>query len=157
MNDTGKHQAGRVLLLIASAIVGLIALWHIGIIIGGPDMYRSAGAGAKMAEMAEQGSWIPAILTLIITLILGTWSLYAYAGAVGRPRLPALRVLLLVIAGIFIVRGLAGMPFLLTYPAQTPSGVVRFVAATSLGSLAIGLLYLFGTLLRWKLLSSTRK
>jgi len=152
MNQESKNRTGKALLLIASAIVGVIALGHLAIIYGGPAMYRASGAGNRMADLAESGSWIPALATLLVTLILATWAVYAYAGATGKPRLPALRTVLMVVAGFFILRGLAGSA-LLAAPAHRPLSSVLFIVITSSGSLVIGLLYLFGTRLRWKALA----
>lgn len=156
MKQNGKSKAGTVLLLIAAAIVASIALGHVAIIIGGADWYRAAGAGEEMAEMAASGSWIPALVTSAITLVFAVWALYAYAAAIGRFRLPILRPVLLVIAAIFIARGLAGIPTLAFSEGPLPDGVILFVAVTSAASLAIGLLYLLGTILRWKNLLRTQ-
>ncbi len=65
----------------ASLIAGLLnfaaALMHLFVIWGGPAWYRFFGAGERMANMAEDGRWYPALLTLGITGVLTVWGLYA--------------------------------------------------------------------------------
>ena len=54
------------------------ALLHILIIIGGPDWYRFFGAGEGMAQLAENGSMYPTVVTTMIAMTLGLWGLYAF-------------------------------------------------------------------------------
>lgn len=91
----------------------LAALLHIAIIIGGPDWYRTFGAGEEMTLMAEEGSWIPAITTFAIFIILFTWGIYAFSGVGLIRRLPFLRSILILISGIYLLRGIALFPVLL--------------------------------------------
>ncbi|MCT7653981.1 hypothetical protein MBH78_02710 [Oceanimonas sp. NS1] len=53
----------------------LAALLHLAVIAGGPDWYRFFGAGEQMAKLAEQSSWYPALLTLMIS---SPWPLPPY-------------------------------------------------------------------------------
>jgi hypothetical protein len=64
-------------LLIAAGICSLlVAVLHIYVILKGPWAYRYFGAGEKLAVLAEQGSWIPGLLTFGITLVFCVFSAY---------------------------------------------------------------------------------
>lgn len=124
----------------------LTALLHIAIIIGGPDWYRFWGAGEKMAVMAENGSWIPSILTFIIILFI--WGLYAFSGAGLVKKLPFLKTALVIISLIYSTRGLSLILVLLS-----PRHVTGFLFWTSLVSLVVGVVYSFGTKQMWASIS----
>ncbi|MBN2068416.1 MAG: hypothetical protein JW739_02155 [Opitutales bacterium] len=145
MNTGQKSETGRILLLLASVAVGAIALLHVAIIIGGASWYRAFGAGEKMASLAESGSLVPALSTIPLVLIFALWSLYAYAAATGRLRLPFMRFVLCAIAAIFLLRGFSGIP---VYFSNTQAYTSFFIISTSLASFIIGLLYFLGTFFR---------
>jgi putative oxidoreductase len=85
-----RNKQGSSVLLLAGYLSALAALTHLAIIVGGADWYRLFGAGEAMAQMAEQGSWYPALVTLAIASVLAVWSLYAFSGAGRIRRLPLL-------------------------------------------------------------------
>ncbi len=139
MNET------NLLLIIGGVLSFLAALLHIGIIIGGASWYRFFGAGEKMATMAETGSWYPTVVTLIITVVLFIWGLYAFSGAGLIRTLPLLKIGLVVISVIYLTRGLAFIPALLIMPDK----VDAFIVWSSLISLVFGLCYAIGTQKIW--------
>jgi putative oxidoreductase len=106
-------QTGRQWLLIGGILTGIASLLHVGVIIGGPDWYRFFGAGERMARMAARGSIYPTIVTACIAVVLAVWTLYALSGAGLIHRLPLLRLALIVIAAIYLMRGILGIPFAL--------------------------------------------
>jgi hypothetical protein len=121
--------------LIASLINFAIAGLHIYIITRGAPAYRSFGAGEEMARAAEKGSSIPALVTFGIALVFFVWGLYALAGARVIPELPWTRTILVVIAVIYVARGLV-----IFYKRDA------FMVITSLVSLTAGLLHAAGLL-----------
>jgi putative oxidoreductase len=121
--------------LIASLINFAIAGLHIYIITRGAPAYRSFGAGEEMARAAEKGSSIPALVTFGIALVFFVWGLYALAGARVIPPLPWTRAILIVIAAIYVARGLV-----IFYKRDA------FMVITSLVSLTAGLLHAAGLL-----------
>ncbi|MCM8856215.1 MAG: hypothetical protein LC541_12000 [Candidatus Thiodiazotropha sp.] len=125
----------------AGSLSLLAGFLHIVIIIGGPDWYRFFGAGEQLAHLAEQGSLIPGTLTAVIALILILWSLYAYAGAGLVRHPPWIKPVLIVITGIYLLRGLALLPLLVLAP-QT---IDTFLLLSSVISLSIGMLFFSGT------------
>ena len=127
------------------------SLLHIGCIIGGPDWYRFFGAGEAMASAAERGEIYPALVTFGIAAILAIWAAYAFAGAGMIRRLPLMRTALVLISGIYLLRGLALVPISFTPAAQTP-----FNLWSSLIVLAYGIAYAVGTWKAWPALSTKR-
>lgn len=98
-------------LLCGAALSAIAALLHVGCIVFGGPWYRFFGAGERMARQAEAGDWRPAAITASIVLVLATWSLYALSGAGVVAVLPWLWPALFAIAGVYTVRGLAGVVY----------------------------------------------
>ncbi|MFN7747906.1 MAG: hypothetical protein ACK5OO_03085 [Cyclobacteriaceae bacterium] len=123
-----------------------IALLHIAIGFVGPTAYRYFGAGEEMATLAEQGSWQPFILTLFIALVLFVFGFYAWSGAGAFRKLPLLRWALVIIAGIYVLRGLGLFVQLLgVLKEETRNQDLTFSGI----SLVIGLCYVAGIRLNW--------
>ncbi len=118
---------------------------HIGVIIVGAEWYRLFGAGEEMAVMAEQGSWIPGVATAAIALILFLWGCYAFSGAGRIGKLPFLKTALVIIAAIFILRGLGILAPFFGYASHSDA----FMVLTSSISLVIGLLFAIGINKAW--------
>lgn len=127
----------------------LAALLHIATIIGGPDWYRFLGAGEKFAKLAEEGSWIPGLVTFGVFAVLFTWGLYAFSGAGLIRRLPFLKLALIVIAAIYSARGLMLFPALFVDLDK----VSNLTIWSSLISLSIGVSYAVGTKQVWSNIS----
>lgn len=135
--------------LIAGGWLSIAAsVLHLACIIGGPDWYRFFGAGEGVARAAARGSWVPAVMTLGIATVLAIWAAYAFSGAGLIARLPLLRIGLIVISGIYLLRGLLIIPVLIEPPART-----AFNIWSSLIVLVYGLVYAVGTRLAWPALS----
>ena len=134
-------------LMVGGALTGVAALLHVGIIIGGPDWYRFFGAGERMARLAESGSLYPAVVTAAIAVVLGVWSLYGFSGAGFVRRLPFLRLALGVIAAIYLIRGILGIPLVLLmddpYSHQLRSRMT-FMLVSSAICIGLGLCYAIG-------------
>jgi uncharacterized membrane protein YiaA len=123
------------------------ALLHLGVIVGGPDWYRFFGAGEPMAQMAERGSIVPALVTAAIAVLLAVWAAYAFAGAGLIRRLPLMRTALVAISAIYLLRGLLIIPVLMK--PDSPA----FDIWSSLIVLVYGLAYAVGTWRAWPYLS----
>jgi putative oxidoreductase len=126
---------------------GLASLTHVAIIIGGPDWYRFFGAGERMARQAALGSPYPAVVTSGIAATLAVWTLYALSGAGVIPRLPFLRTALVLIAAIYLARGVLGIPVVLfvddPYTEQLRARML-FMVMSSLICVALGICYAIG-------------
>lgn len=125
------------------------AALHLAVIAGGPEWYRFFGAGDELADLAAQGSWIPALTTVGIAAVLAIWSAYAFSGAGVIPRLPLARTALILISGIYLLRGLVLVPALMF----NGGAVAPFVFWSSLIVLIYGLVYAVGTWTAWRALS----
>ena len=116
---------------------------HAVVIFGGPDWYRFFGAGEQMAQMAERGSAVPALVTAAIATVLAVWAAYAFAGAGLIRRLPMMRPALVAITAVYLLRGLMIIP-LLWQPNAT-----SFDIWSSLIVLGYGIVYAIGTATAW--------
>lgn len=143
MMDKGKH-----LLTVAGWLSVVASLLHIACIFGGGDWYRFFGAGEAMARAAEAGSWMPPLVTAGIAAVLAIWAAYAFSGAGRIGRLPLLRIGLIVIAAIYLLRGLMIVPILIEPLLRT-----SFNIWSSLIVLGYGVAYAAGTWLAWPYLS----
>src|SRR5688500_4078236 len=134
-------------LLAGGVVTGFASLTHVAIIIGGPDWYRFFGAGERMARQAELGSSYPAIITAGIATVLALWTLYALSGAGVIRRLPLLRIVLALIASIYLLRGVLGIPLVLLV-VDPSSRALRaklfFMVVSSLICVGLGICYAIG-------------
>lgn len=137
-------------LLLAGALSAGAAVLHLAIIVGGANWYRFFGAGEGMARLSERGSSTPALITLGIAAILALWSAYAFSGAGLLPRFPLLRTGLILIATVYLLKGLLLIPSLILKPAL----VDAFVVWSSLIVLAFGIAHVIGILRAWPRLSA---
>ena len=136
--------------LIAGGVLSAAAaILHLAIIVGGPDWYRFFGAGERMARMAEQGAWTPALITVGIAGMLAVWAAYAFSGAGVIQRLPLIRTALVLISAVYLLRGLVLVPALM----MRPDLVDAFALWSSLIVLAYGVAYAVGTWTAWPSLS----
>ena len=142
-------------LLLAGTLSAVASLLHLGVILGGPGWYRFFGAGEGMARMAERGDPKAALVTLGIAGVLAVWATYAFSGAGLVPRLPLLRTGLVIISGIYLLRGLVLIPAVALNP-RGAAGVTPFVWWSSLIVLAYGLVHAIGTWTAWSALSPAR-
>lgn len=132
-------------LVIGGSLSAFAALLHLGCIYFGAPWYRFFGAGEEMAQLAEQGSIQPTIVTSVIFIILTTWSAYAFSAAGLIKKLPLIRLALILITFIYLARGIAG--FFLIYQPMGRSA--EFWLWSSTICLTIGLIHLFGLRQQW--------
>lgn len=132
-------------LLTAAICCILVALAHVGCIMFGGDWYRFFGAGEQMALMAEQGLWYPTIVTSGIVTIFSVWALYGLSGSGIMRRLPLTRLALVLIAGIFLLRGVSFVGLMPMFPDNS----LTFWLVSSAICLFIGGLFAVGTFQQW--------
>lgn len=137
---------GSTWLIVGGSLSVAAALLHLGCILGGPEWYRFFGAGEGMARAAARGEWTPALITLFIAAVLLIWAAYAFSGAGVLPRLPLLRTGLIVIAAIYLLRGLVFIPLHLWRPQHSDS----FAIWSSLIVFLYGAVYAMGTVKAWR-------
>lgn len=152
-------QSGERLLLFAAVVTSIASLLHVAIIVGGPAWYRFFGAGERMARQAAHGSIYASALTAMIAIVLAVWALYALSGAGLIGQLPLLRVALVLIAAVFLARGVLGIPLVLLVEdpyLKELRGRMTFMTVSSAICLALGLSYAIGASQLWEKLSRPR-
>lgn len=135
-------------LILAGVLCLTLALLHLEIILMGAPAYLYFGAGQRMADLAEEGSWLPGTLTAMIALLLGIIGAYAFSGSGIIRRLPWLRPVLLGACALFLARGFLAVPQALSLLNDGGAGK-EF--SFSLVSLMLGLLLAWGLCNRWRL------
>jgi hypothetical protein len=136
---------GSQALVIGGALSAAAAVAHLVCIVVGAPAYRLMGAGERMARGAEAGKLLPTIATLAIAAVLGTWALYALAGAGVIAPLPFMKAALTAISVVYLGRAF-GFPLL---KAAFPENSQAFWWVSSSICLVIGALHAYGTLARW--------
>jgi hypothetical protein len=145
-----RRNRGSIWLTVGGWLSIAAALAHLAAIVGGGDWYRFFGAGEAIANAAERGSPVPALLTFGIAAVLGIWAAYAFSGAGRIRKLPLLRSGLVVISAVYLLRGLPlFMPAALGRPDLSPA----FILWSSAIVLVYGLAYAIGTWRAWPNLS----
>jgi len=144
---------GKRLLTLGAGLNFAVAILHLGIIALGAPAYLYFGA-ADFARLADAGSPLPALITLMLTAFFVGFALYALSGAGVIRRLPGLALGLVFISGLYILRGLIVFLDLirLARGADYPLRQMVFSAV----ALAIGLVYLVGTIRQWGYLNGKR-
>jgi hypothetical protein len=136
----------NVYLTIAAVLSGIAALLHVGCIVSGASWYRFFGAGEKMAALAVSGSRFPSMVTAGIVCVLTAFSIYALSGAGLIARLPLLTPVLVVVTGVYSLRGVAGL-FLIRSQAFGNSSAFWFWS--SMICLVFGAVHLIGLVQIW--------
>ena len=140
---------GRSLLAVGGSLSAALAVLHVVVIIMGPPGYRYFGAPEEFARMTEAGSIAPAVLTGLFAVIFAVWALYGFAGARMIPRPPLVRLGLVVIAAVYILRGLSAVPEALLLARRPGAFPPRFLVFAVVSLLA-GVAYALGTRQAWR-------
>jgi hypothetical protein len=138
-------ESYNVSLVAGAALSAVAALLHLGIIVGGPSWYRFFGAGERFASAAAAGRWWPNVFTLGIACVLGLWAAYALSGAGVIAPLPLLKLALVLITGVYLLRGLVLVPALIV----TRGKVSPFAFWSSVICLGYGAFHLLGLVQVW--------
>lgn len=126
----------------------LVALLHLIIVFFlGAEGYRTFGAGEEFAVLTEQGSLVPDAITLGIALIFTLFGFYSLSGNQSFSELPLLKWGLILIASIYTIRGLGGLPmyFFMNYNGS-------LMLYSSIISLLIGVFHILGIRQNWSYL-----
>ncbi len=140
--------------MIGGCLSFAIALLHVVIIFGGAPAYRYFDTGEQVAKLAESGSLLPAMLTLGVAAVFAVFGIYAFSGAELIRRLPFLAVVLILIGAVYALRGLFLVHEIMML-MTSKAGIVLRKIVFSLVSLAIGVVYLMGTMVSWRRLNAS--
>lgn len=141
-------------LLRAGALVSfVVALIHVACVFTGEATARFFNAPRFVIALIQQHSlWIVPVAVAIAS-ILGGFGLLAWSGAGLMRRLPLLRTGLVTVTTIYLLRGLIIVPLTL-FALQHPGRIAWPAFLFCLVALGVGLLYLCGTIGRWRALSA---
>ncbi len=133
-------------LFVSGCLLALLALFQ-AVISLSQEWSRYFGAG----EVADNFPLL-VIAGEACALLFALFALYAFSGAGCLRRLPFLRSVLVFIAAVFLLRGLAFVPQLLVNGGaiETPFRVPARMVAASFVSLGIGLICAVGIVRGWK-------
>ncbi len=142
MNPPGRLPKDK-RLLVAGGLLVFIVLVHVAAIFIGPEAFDYLDA-AELAEAMRSGdSAMPITLTMLVSAVFALFAAYALSGGGALRKLPRLRSVLLVIAGIFTLRGLGVLWFAYLVLIDSPEAIPREIGF-SLLSLALGVLIFLG-------------
>jgi hypothetical protein len=94
------------LLIVGGTIAGLAAIWHLLMIIGGPNWYAFARAPQYIVDSAKEGTFIAPVGAVAIAILMFTCAVYAFSGAGLIAKIPLLTLALSMISLICVARGL---------------------------------------------------
>ncbi len=142
-------KTGKRLLTIVGWWNIVFAVLHVIIIFMKGSGYRYFGAGEQMARAAEAGNPKPTLITGGLTVIFLGFGFYALSAAGRVRRLPLTRWIVLGIGVLYLLRGILVGPqawWAIQHPEQVPLRFVLFSAV----ALLLGLMCVYGVMLRWK-------
>lgn len=123
----------------------LIAAGHLIGLLWAEEMFEVTGIGKEMADLAQIHSSLPYLLTIFVAIVFFVFGLYGLSAGNKFRKLPFLKQTIFTISGIYLLRGVGG---LLADSIQGINTVPETIY--SVIALAIGLLFLFGGLRKWK-------
>lgn len=101
----------QISLYLASLGTLFAALLHFYCLYWGAEGYRILGAGESIVKKAKEGHWYPNFTAITVGIILTIWSLYAFSAVTPIITLPFTKVILSLIATVFLLRGV-GFPLI---------------------------------------------
>lgn len=123
-----------------------IAIGHLIGLIWAEKMFEVTGIGKEMEELTKVHFSLPYLLTIFAAIVFFVFGLYGLSADNKFKKLPFLKFVIFLIAGIYLFRGLGELVF------DTIQGTNSTTETTySLVALTIGLLFLIGGLKKWKL------
>ncbi len=132
----------RLSLLLGAVCSWIVAAVHGATLVGGAPWYRFFGAPWLAARIERGEAVMPSLLTIGLGLMFLAWGLYALSGAGVLRKLPRARTVLLIIGGLYTLRGLLLVVDLIAVARGTsvPARALFFSAFAA----AAGLLHLAG-------------
>jgi hypothetical protein len=125
----------------------VIAIGHIVGLFWAEKMFDLTGIGKEMTELAQTHSSLPFLLTIFVSIVFFTFGLYGLSADNKYRRLPFIKPVIFVIAGVYLLRGIGELIFDLEKQQANQFLEIIF----SLIAVLIGLLFLIGGLRKWKL------
>jgi len=87
----------------------LIAIGHIVGLIWAEQVFEVTGIGNEMKELSEVHSTLPYLMTVFVAIVFFIFGLYGLSADNKFRKLPFLKPVIFIIAGIYMFRGLGGI------------------------------------------------
>ena len=129
----------------------LIGIGHIVGLFWADKMFEVTGIGKEMTELAQTHFLLPYLLTIFVATVFFVFGLYGLSADNKFRKLPFLKPIIFLIAGIYLLRGLGELIADRLLRANSTSETVY-----SLFALTIGLLFLIGGMKKWELSAETK-
>ena len=123
----------------------LIAVGHIVGLVWADQMFALTGVGKEMHELSQINTSLPYLLTIFVAVVFFIFGLYGLSADNKFRKLPFLKPVIFIIAGIYIFRGLGELIFDIISKTNSLTEITY-----SLFALTVGLLFLIGGLRKWK-------
>jgi len=123
-----------------------IAVGHLIGLIWAEQMFEVTGIGKEMTELGQVHLSLPYLLTIFVAVVFFIFGLYGLSADDKFKKLPFLKTVIFLIAGIYLLRGLGE---LVVDNIHGTNSTVETIY--SLIALSVGLLFLFGGLKKWQL------
>lgn len=136
----------------AAVVNFLLGLLHVAAVFGGETAARFFTAPPAILAMIRDRSPMIYPVAVVMLALFGVFGFYAWSGGGFMRRLPLLRTGLLAVTAIYLLRGLAIAPQIVAaqrHPGVLPPQAFVFSAI----ALLLGLVYLAGTIGRWRQLA----
>lgn len=124
----------------------LIAIGHILGLIWADQMFEITGIGKEMATLTQKHSALPYLMTIIVAIVFFIFGLYGLSADNKFRKLPFLKPVIFLIAGIYLLRGVGE---LIADKIQETNSISETMY--SLFALTIGLLFLIGGVKKWRI------
>jgi hypothetical protein len=124
----------------------VIAIAHVMGLFWADKMFEVTGIGDEMNELAKIHISLPYLLTLFVANIFFVFGLYGLSAANKFKKLPFLKPMIFIIAGIYLFRGIGEL--ILDLEKQQNNQLLEVVY--SLIAISIGVLFLIGGFQKWK-------
>jgi len=131
------------MLIAGGLIAGLTAIWHLLMIVGGPDWYAFAHAPKYIVESARQHTFVAPIAAVFIAGLMFACTVYSFSGAGLIRRVPLLKSALITISMICLIRALVTVPYLIRAKLDVWNMVASF------GWFFVGVCFLLGAVVQF--------
>jgi hypothetical protein len=123
-----------------------ITVGHLIGLIWAEQMFEVTGIGKEMAELGQVHLSLPYLLTIFVALVFFIFGLYGLSADDKFKKLPFLKTVIFLIAGIYLLRGLGELV------VDNIHGTNSITETTySFLALVIGFLFLIGGFKKWPL------
>lgn len=129
----------------------IIAVAHLAGLVWADQMFEVTGIGKEMAAIGQVHLSLPYLLTIFVAIVFFIFGLYGLSADKKFRKLPFLKTVIFLIAGIYLLRGFGE---LVTDFIQGTNSITE--TTYSFLALTIGFLFLFGGLKKWTIAGKER-